>query len=171
MFALTTISMQQFSLRWRLTDPKYRILPQAHLGQIQPVDAASARHLFDLTSPWRREQPFTRGSFADVASTPLGGQRVIEGEDQTRQVLKWLYRRGMPFRHRIFLSWSETEAAVTTWKIFVRYWDDLWYPGSDDLAVFDESLSWALFLWHEAEAFFASHPIAADACSEGKSIR
>lgn len=61
-----------------------------------------------------------------------------------------------PFKHQVFLSWSQTEAAVTTWKMLVKYWDELWCPGSDDLAVFDESLSWALFLWHEGEAFFAS---------------
>jgi hypothetical protein len=164
---LTTIPMQQFSLRWLLTDPKYRVLPPAHLEQIKPVDAASARLLFDMTGPWRREQPFTRDYFADVASTPLGGQDMHEGKDQIRRVRKWLYRRGVPFRHRVFMSWSETEAAVTTWRILVKYWDDLWYPGSDDLAVFDESLSWALFLWHQSQAFFASRPVPSDSLHLG----
>jgi hypothetical protein len=155
---VTTIPMDQFPLRWRLTDPKYRVLPAAHLEQIQPLDAASARRLLELSRPWYREQPFTLGFFADVVSTPLGGD---DGDEEARRVRKWLYGRGVPLKHRVFLSWSVTEAAVTTWRMVVKYWDDLWYPSSDDLAVFDESLSWALFLWHEEEAFFASRPFPA----------
>jgi hypothetical protein len=39
----------------------------------------------------------------------------------------------------------------------VKYWDDFWYPGSDDLTVIDESLAWALLFWHESEAFFGDN--------------
>jgi len=152
---VTPIPMEQSSLRWRLTDPKYRVAPPAHLAQIEPLDAASAGRLLEVTVPWYREQPFTRGFFAEVTSTPLAGD---DGAADGRRVRKWLYQRGVPFKRRVFLSWDSTEAAVTTWKMFVKYWDELWYPGSDDLAVFDESLSWALFLWHEGEAFFARRP-------------
>ena len=150
--------MEQFPLRWRLTDPKYRVLPPAHLEHIKPLDRASATRLLELTQPWYREQPFTQGFFADVVSTPLRGH---DDDAEIRRVRKWLYRRGVPFKHQVFLSWSDTEAVVTTWKMVVRYWNDLWYPESDDLAVFDASLSWALFLWHEEEAFFASRPVTA----------
>ena len=152
---VTTIPMEQFPLRWRLTDPKYRVLPSADLEQIHPLDAASAKRLLEITQPWYREQPFTQGLFADVAATSISGH----DDQEVRRVRKWLFHRGVPFKQKVFLSWSQTEAAVTTWKMLVKYWDDLWYPGSDDLAVFDESLSWALFLWHEEEAFFASRPL------------
>ena len=158
MLDVTTIAMEQFPLRWRLTDPNYRVLPAAHLTQIQPLDRASAGRLLEMTQPWYREHPFTHGFFTDVASTPL---RPGGGDAEIRRIRKWLYQRGVPFRHRVFLSWSDTEAAVTTWKVVVKYWDDLWYPASDDLVVFDESMSWALFLWHAEEAFFASRPIPA----------
>jgi hypothetical protein len=149
--------MEQFRYRWRFTDPRYCVLPPLHLAQIQPVDEASAGRLMDLTAPWYREQPFTEGFFADVASIPLDNQDA----EAVRGVRKWLYQRGVPFKQRVFLSWSRGEAAVTNWKMVVKYWDELWYPGSDDLAVFDESLSWALFLWHESVAFFASRPVGA----------
>jgi hypothetical protein len=153
---VTTIPMEQFPLRWRLTDPQYRVLRPAHLEQIKPLDRASAARLMEMTQPWYREQPFTPGFFADVVSTPIGGQ---DDGGEIRRVRKWLYQRGVPFKHQVFLSWSDTEAVVTTWKMVVKYWNDLWYAGSDDLAVFDASLSWALFLWHEEEAFFATRPI------------
>jgi len=156
MLTVTTIPIEQSPLRWQLADPRRRLLPAAHLEQIKPLDAASAKRLLELTAPWYREQPFTQGYFADVAATSIGDQ----GPEVVRRVRKWLYQRGVPFKHSVFLSWSDTEAAVTTWKMVVKYWDDLWYPMADDLAVFDQTLSWALFLWHEEEAFFASRPIA-----------
>jgi hypothetical protein len=39
----------------------------------------------------------------------------------------------------------------------VKFWDDFWYPGSDDLTVVDQSFAWALLLWHESEAFFGDN--------------
>lgn len=148
--------MEQFRLRWRLTDPAHRLLPPLHLEQIQPLDRASAERVFEMTKPWLAQAPFTDEFFADVQGT------VIYDPDEKgidRRVRKWLYQRGIPFRQRVLLSWRATEAVVTTWKMFVKYWDDLWYPGADDLAVFDESLSWALFLTHHGDAYFASRPV------------
>ncbi|MEQ1634784.1 MAG: hypothetical protein ABL997_20560 [Planctomycetota bacterium] len=148
--------MEKFRLRWRLTEPDARVLPPLHLEQIQPLDDASAKLVFEMSKPWYRRRPFTQDFFADVESA------VIYDLDEvgiSRRVRKWLYQRGLPFRQRVYLSWTETDAVVTTWKMFVKYWDDLWYPGADDLAVFDESLSWALFLEHHGFADFASRPV------------
>ena len=155
---LTPIPIDRFTLAWRLTDRKYRALPPDHLAQIKPFDAPSARRLADLTAPWRAEFPFTQGVFADVASTSTD----TPCDGAVRRVKKWLYARGVPFGHRVLLSWGETTAAATPWKIFVKYWDDFWYSMSDDLVVFDESLSWALFMCHKDEAYFARRPTGAD---------
>ena len=158
MFDVTTIPMKQFSLQWRLTDPKYRVLPQVHLEQIKPLDEGSAKRLFDFTQPWFNELPFTQGYFTNVASMPTN----VQSDQEIRLVRKWLYQREVPFQRRVLLSWNGTVAAMSTWKIVVKYWDELWYPGSDDLVVFDDSLSWALFLFHEEVAFFAKHPVQAN---------
>lgn len=39
---LTTIAMSEFTLNWRLTDPKYDFLPENHLEKIHPLDERSA---------------------------------------------------------------------------------------------------------------------------------
>lgn len=92
-----------------MTDPKYRVLPPAHVGQFKPLDRASAKRLLEMTQPWYSEQPFTRGFFADVVSTPISRH---DGDQEIRRVRKWLYQRGVPFQHPVFLSWSDTEADV-----------------------------------------------------------
>lgn len=156
MIDVTTIPMAQFALKWRFTDPKYHVLPAGDLEQIKPLDNGSAKWLSDLTGGWHREHPFVRGLFAHTTSMSLD----YENAKERRQVRTWLLHRGLPLNQPVFVSWDQTWAAVTNWKMVAKYWDDLWYPGSDDLDVFDESLSWALFFWHEEEAFFASNPEA-----------
>ena len=74
-----------------------------------------------------------------------------------RAVRKWLFGRGVPFRSPVFLSYQPEWAVATTWKMVVKYWDALWYPGSDDLKVIDEAWAWALLLWHEGQAFFGDN--------------
>jgi hypothetical protein len=159
---LTTIPMEQFSLRWRFTDPNYRVLPSADLAQIKPLDIASAKRLHDLTKHWYCDRPSLGGYFVDIVSTEI----CSSSADDSRRVRKWLYQRGLPFKHRVFTSWSASNAAMTTWKMVVKYWDDLWYPVSDDLAVFDESLLWLLILKHDEKAFFASGRAGSGGCPQ-----
>ena len=58
MLDVTTIPMEQFPLRWRLTDPKYRVLATAHLRVASSV----------LRSVLRAQQPREVGSQATTSS-------------------------------------------------------------------------------------------------------
>ena len=151
--ALKTIPMGRFALRWRFTDPRYRVLPSTHLVQIKPIKAHAAGQLVDLISDWDPLPPQGQAGFAHVARTRIDAYEV----DEVRRVRKWLFQRPLPFKQEVFVCWDRHTAAITTWKMIVRYWDVFWYPSSDDVCVFDTSLAWLLFLWHEEEAFFASH--------------
>ena len=152
MLNVTTIPMTEFALRWRFTDPKYRLLPATHLAQVQPLDAVSSRRLQDTASRWSYETDPANGTFATAARTSIDAYTP----DEVCRVRTWLYERGIPLSRRVFLSWNGELAALTTWKMVIRYWDAFWYPSSDDLLVLDASQSWALLLWHEEHAFFAS---------------
>jgi len=153
MLDLAYIPMEQFALKWRFTDARYRVLPPHHLAELQPLAPESARRIWDLTLPLHRDVPFTDGFFRTVESTPLDSA----DPEAVRAVRKWLFRRRLPFRARVLLSYQPGEAIATTWKMVVKYWEDLWYPGSDDLTVVDGSLTWALLLWHEEQAFFGDN--------------
>jgi hypothetical protein len=144
--------MAEFALRWRFAERKDRVLPRAHLDRIKPFDAASAKRLRVMGSPllWDAVRPFTHTGAADCARTSIAAYTP----DEVRRVREWLFQRRMPFKRKVFLSWDSRTAAVTTWKMVVRYWDVFWYPSSDDLPVFDASMSWLLYFRHEEEAFF-----------------
>ena len=46
---------------------------------------------------------------------------------------------------------------IVPWKILIKYFDDFFYGGSDDLTVIDKSLNWALLFHHESEIYFGSN--------------
>lgn len=35
-----------------------------------------------------------------------------------------------------------------------EYLDDLWYPGAEDITIFDSKISWILFISHNGDIFF-----------------
>jgi hypothetical protein len=150
---ITLIPMEEFALKWRFTDPRYRALPPVHLKLVKPLSPMSSRRLWDLALPLHEELPFTAGFFRVVESIPLDNAAPTA----VRGVRKWLFSRGVPFKSLVFLSYQPEWAIATTWKMVVKYWDDFWYPGSDDLTVVDGSFAWALLLWHESQAFFGDN--------------
>ena len=152
---LKYIPMESFPLKWRFTSPSHRIVPPIHLVQIKPLAPESAGRVRELQRPVYFDGfPLRCGVFQTW--------EVVSLQDETpggvRAVRKWLYLRGIPFSTQVFLSYGRRDRAIeTTWKVLVKYWDDFWYPGSDDVLVTDASLLWALFFWHEREAFFGDN--------------
>lgn len=157
-----TVPMDQFPLKWRFTDPRYDVLPPIHLGQVKPLAPTDARRLWDLIcqAAIHRDIPFTDGYFRSVVSTRIGDSHGNEAED--RRVRKWLYRRAIPFRRRVWLSYQPEWAIETTWKMLLKYWTAFYYPISDDLTVMDGSFNWALLFYHEQEVFFGSNVAEAE---------
>ena len=151
MLDLTPIPMEHFALKWRFTDPRYRVLPPVHLEQVKPLSSESSRRLWDMTMPLHKNLPFTSGFFRAVESITLDNAESTA----SRAVRKWLFARGVPFKAPVYLSYQPAQAIVTTWKMVVKYWDDFWYPGSDDLTVVDDSFAWAHFFGTKAKRSLA----------------
>lgn len=50
----------------------------------------------------------------------------------------------------LFINWHRYDKAdVMSLELLNEYFDYLWYPGSDDIEVFDQSLSWILTIRHD----------------------
>lgn len=142
------ISMDEFSLNWRFTDSKYSDLPKEHLDQLKPLNFAGAAFLKNHIAQLHNEFPFTTGFFK------LVDEIDIVDEDKVR---KWLYGRGLPFQNNVFLVWDEKTAMIVPWKLVVKYFNEFYYPSSDDLTVFGEGLSWALLFFHTDEVYFGTN--------------
>ena len=149
--------MSEFPLKWRFTDPKYRVLPKEHLAQVRPLDITSSKNLWQyiLESNLHADDPFGHDFFKTVESITIGDS--YENDEEDSRMRKWLYRCALPFDKRVLLCWQPEIAVETTWKIVIKYWNDFYYPSSDDLTVCDESLQSALLFHHSDKVFFGTN--------------
>ena len=120
MLDVTHIPMEQFTLKWRFTDPHYRVLPAVHIEQVKPLSSESARLIWDPTCPLHYGFPYSPGFFQSVESVPLDNA----DPSAIRTTRKWLFNRGVLFSSAVYLSYQPEEAITTTWKMVVKYWDD-----------------------------------------------
>jgi hypothetical protein len=54
---------------------------------------------------------------------------------------------GIHRRESVFIDWYRFDAIdQIAFDDLVRYFDDIWYPSSDEISIFDASLSWVLLV-------------------------
>ena len=146
------VPMDKFRLSWRFTEANYGRLPDPHLAQLKPLDERAAKFLWDfiINTKLHADVPFNKEYFRNIDKA-----RILENNDP--EIKKWLYQRGLPFDKPVFLSWQPTEAMIVPWKIFIKYYDNFYFSVSDDLTIFDQSLTWALLFYHEDEIYFGTN--------------
>ena len=90
--------------------------------------------------------PFTKDYFKTESKF-----QVYENCDS--EIKKWLYNLGIPFDKYVFVdSDSSGQSIMLTWKMVIKYWEGMFF--NTDLIIFDGSLNWALFYYHESQLFF-----------------
>ncbi|MFN7602473.1 MAG: hypothetical protein ACK5R0_13855 [Bacteroidota bacterium] len=68
-------------------------------------------------------------------------------------IKKWLFARGIPFDKYVFIdSVRSGQSVMLTWKMVIKYWEGLFF--ADDLTIFDETLNWGLFYFHESHLYY-----------------
>ncbi len=66
------------------------------------------------------------------------------------EVKEFLFSLEVPNDEAVWLIWLVDGAGISIlFRDVVQYYDDLWYPSSDDVWVVEESLSWLLEFDHE----------------------
>lgn len=62
---------------------------------------------------------------------------------------------GVQPKVQVYVNWYRFDAIDRmAYDDVVQYFDDIWYPSSDDIEVFDSSLSWVLSVSHDGAVGF-----------------
>lgn len=127
------MTILEFPLAWRWTQPSHAVLPVNVLAQIRPL---------------------TRSEIAllDASATSEGGPTSSCSAEQSHIVSTWLRRVQPDVFARVIVRWNEELAVETTWEIFTNYWDDFCYPSSDNVMVTPITGTWQL-AYHHYELF------------------
>jgi hypothetical protein len=132
---------------------QFDALPDATKDQVYFLNPGASAYLLDYAHTvklitgggW---DPFEKGNFKTVEIFD-----AFYGDEESRQLLKkWLYHRGLPFHTMVFLLQSNEPAILTSWKMILRY-SAFIFPG-DDVLIFDKTINWCLFYYHENKMFF-----------------
>lgn len=156
---------------WTLfgTPREFEELPPTHRAQIRFLNKEAIDYIyqfsgrsFNLVSGdlW---DPFAKGNFRAVEKF----YDFTNFKESWQHLKKWLYQRGIPFSTWVFvLPNGICGPMLTTWKMVVRYSRDLFLI--DDVMVFDRTLNWCLFFFHENELFFGKDPAGYDPAEDLK---
>jgi len=134
-------------------------LPETHREQILFLDKTASKYIYDFSADahlmtgglW---DPFAKGNFKQVEKF-YDFARTAESNQRLK---KWLYNRGIAFGTWVFVLLNGNEGPMLmTWKMLIKYSDNLFIM--DDVLVFDHTLNWCLFFFHEDQIFFGKDNI------------
>ena len=131
-------------------------IPKEHKDQIFFLNKEAGEFLRNyienskmVTGPlWK---PFNERYFKTI-------QEFEVREDCEEEIKKWLYNKPIPFDKFVYIDSERSGHAVTlTWKMVIKYWKGLFF--ADDLIIFDETLNWGLFYFHEDRLYYGTDKI------------
>jgi len=145
-----TIPLEEFELKWRFTEEKYNVLPQHHLAEIKPLNTDAneslGNYLFEETRLMGHYK-LNDEKFSSIIKLDLRKK----SENEAKQ---WLKDLNIDSDETVLLFWNSWGSAFTNWKIFKMYYDDFYYPVSDDLIITDKNVNWVLYFFHEEIVYF-----------------
>jgi len=145
-----TIPFEEFELKWRFTENKYNVLPTNHLSEIKALDNEANEML---------------GNFL-FEGTGLMGQYKLNDEHfdsilefdlrtkSEKETKNWLKDLNIEPNETVYLYWNSWGSVFTKWGIFKLYYDDFYYPVSDDLILTNKNANWILYFFHEEIIYF-----------------
>jgi len=79
--------------------------------------------------------------------------KIFEGCNE--KLKKWLFDREIPFSKYVFIESDQSgQSVMLTWKMVIKYCEGIFF--AEDLVIFDSSLNWGLFYYHEGEIYFGT---------------
>lgn len=143
------IPLEKFNLYWRFTDEKYDLLSDDQLQEIKPFGKEASLFLnnFLVEKNIHNQLTFNPDLYSSIDKV-----KITDGNE--KEIKNWLYERDLPLENTVYLSWDGATSMKTKWKFVIDHWNSIYYAGSDDLTIFDESLKWTLLFFHESEIYW-----------------
>jgi len=139
---------------------EFDALPETYKDQIIFLNKDAEKYLYEFVEHaglltgggW---DPFAKGNFKTVEEF----EHAVGNLDNNQLLKKWLFNRGIPFRTWVFVLFDggNTQPLLITWKLFIKYANDIF--GTGDVMVFDQTINWCLFNYHEGQLFFGKDNI------------
>ena len=141
----------KFLLKWRFSGPNINF-PKNSIKFIHPFNTIKSNEIWNLSLKFidRSENNFKPSKIFYKIKT-LENLELKENIE----IIAWLNENIPADNEKLILSWQPDTSILTTREVFINFWDDFCYPGSDDISIFSKSELWILHYWHEESFYFA----------------
>lgn len=80
----------------------------------------------------------------------------INAEEEDFNFFELIRLAGINPKQSVLVNWDRMET-IDRIRLddFCKYFSDIWYPSSDDIEVFDDSLTWMILIEHSGDIRFA----------------
>ncbi len=89
---------------------------------------------------------------SDVFSKMVGESNLIQDINAKNDEINFsdlLVSQGIDLRKEIYIDWYRfDDIDRMELSLFTRYFEDIWYPGADDIYIYDDSFSWFILVAH-----------------------
>ena len=137
------ISFDDFELNWRWDDIHNPDISIDDKGQIKPLSIQESKRISKIIDYFELESHLHK-SF-EPTDWIRASSETIDSIEKFSNDFKNLTQY---YNENLFISWNRTTCIYTTKDIFIKYWVDFCYPGSDDITIISELTNWVYFYNH-----------------------
>jgi hypothetical protein len=122
-------------------------VPFPNFVTLTPVEAQKVRHDFAAKARFdRSDDTWALLTYLLSLSHTLK-PATTEGNGIDLPTL--LQMAGVTPQDEVYINWDDFRTIDRiAFADLSRYFDDIWYPGPDDIEIFDDGFSWVLFVHH-----------------------
>ncbi|WP_228236508.1 hypothetical protein [Allomuricauda sp. M10] len=132
-----------------------RKIPTEHKDQIHFLNEKGTNLINEFLDSSKMTQGFPFEPFKNYFKNVDEFRLTENGQNEIK---KWLHSKEIPFSKYVFIDSDRSgQSVMLTWKMVIKYWEGIFFI--DDLVIFDSSLEWGLFYYHEAEIYFGTDKI------------
>ena len=141
--SIEIIPLEKFELGWRFDKTNNPDVSESEKDLILALSEDESKRLNKIIDFFENEN-YLKDKYSEtdwMSASSENQQKVERFRNQLEIVLT-------PWNEDILISWQRKIVLKTTKEIFLKYWTDFLYPGSDDVTIISEKTHWILFYKH-----------------------
>jgi hypothetical protein len=144
-------TFDDFPLKWRFDSKSVNELADFD-NNLAIINKKGCKKIAGFIGNWKLHSdfPFMKDLF-------LKNDHFSIAESSDAQIKTKLDSLGFDDTKKILLMWDNETTVLTNWRFLKNHLSDFFYPSSDDLTVFDESMQWSILIHHSETVYHSTN--------------
>ena len=146
-------TIEDFPLKWRFDSLKANELADFE-NNLTIINRKGCEKIASVLENWNLHSdfPFKKDLF-------FKNDHFSIAENNNKQIESKLDSLRFEDSKEILLEWDNETALLTNWRFLKNHLSDFFYPGSDDITMFDESMRWSILIHHSETVYYSTNDL------------